>query len=75
MKNHEFHPTSSQAFVQVNGIHILIIDIIEKAREVVVTTVMVITSMEDSGTTEVDTIRNGTFVRNVIKKIVQKRKC
>lgn len=50
-------------------------DVIEEVREVVVTTVVVVTSMEDTGTTEVDTIRNGTSMKDITKKMLQKRTC
>ena len=51
-------------------IHILIMDIIEVVREVVVTTIMVVIGMKDIGTTKMDVTRCEMFIRDLINTMM-----
>lgn len=55
-------------------IHILIVDIIEEAKEAIVITIVVATGMQDCETIEMNSIESGMFMRDIIKKMVQKEK-
>lgn len=45
MKNYDLRPINSQAFPEANAIHILIVEIIEEARKVIITSIMVVTGI------------------------------
>lgn len=51
-------------------IHILIMDIIEVVREVVVTTIVVVIGMKDSRTTKMDVTRCEMFIRDLINTMM-----
>lgn len=49
-------------------------DIIDEVKEVVTTTIVVVTGMQDSRTTEVDATRSKMFMRGLINTMMQERK-
>lgn len=55
-------------------IHIPIVDIIEEAREAMVITLMVVIGIQDVKTTRMDATRNGTSMRDIVKKMKYKEK-
>lgn len=75
MKNHDLRPIDSQAFLEANAIHILIVEIIEEARKAVVTSIMVVTSIQNNKATKLDATSSGTSIISIVKKILQKEKC
>ena len=54
--------------------HIPIVDIIEEAREAMVITLMVVIGIQDVKTTRMDATRNGTSIREVVKKMKHNEK-
>lgn len=55
-------------------IYIPIVDIIEEAREAMVIILMVVIGIQDVKTTRMDATRNGTSMRDIVKKMKYKEK-